>query len=100
MLEDVQCDDGIEGTVELIADHVQAIDRLATRALEVDECLGDVRTPDSQPGLLEDIGIPPGAGADLQRVAVRDHLGQARQRSGEDAAAGGVAGVLDGDLLV
>jgi hypothetical protein len=59
VLENVKRDRGVIGTVEVVVDHVQTVDLFATGPLQVDECLGDVRTADLQSGFLESIGIPP-----------------------------------------
>ena len=61
VLENVKRDHGVVGTAEVVVDRVQPVDLLATGPLEVDECPGDVRTADLQPGVLEGIGIPPGS---------------------------------------
>jgi hypothetical protein len=44
----------------------------------------DVGTAYRQPSVLELVGVPTRAGADLEGMTCRDCLGQARQRPGQD----------------
>jgi hypothetical protein len=100
VLENVQRDDGIVGTTEVVVDRVQPINLFTARPLQVDERLGDVGTANRQPSALKLIGIPSRAGANFEDMTRRDRLEHPRHRPGEDTVAGGLPGVVGRDLLV
>ncbi len=100
VLEDVDGDDGVVRAAEVVVDRVEPVDLVAAGTLLIDEGLGDVGAAYGQPGLLELVGVPARAGADLENVTAGDRLGQTCECSGHDPAAGRLAGIVVGDQLV